>query len=663
MIRKLFVTYCQLMMVLMPIFVFPFTTDTYGFGKTWLVLGAGILGMGLWVMDFMSAKEKVVKLNFGWWMLLAFNVIVMVGWFRLDGGTKMRALMTPTAMGWWLAGLVWLFLWLQSVEKGVEDRWLYAMTVAGVILGIVSLVVFLLPAARFPIVWPTKDNPLITINNGWSLAGSLVAELLLLLYLVLEWVKKLMVKLESGDYLVALLITAFLVLVLALDGYRIYRLGWVALDFGDSWVVATEALKRSPFFGVGAGNYINAFSWWRPIGFNLGKYWDVGFSQAGMGWLTVWTELGIGGLLLSGWWLRAWLRKRREKDFLLVGTFLLAFLLLPNNLMGLLLLAWVMASKWGGVKEVRPVVIGGERGYNLAPYILSLVVVAGGVFGGYWWSRILLGEIYQRRALVAAVANRGTETYQQQINAIGQNPNWAEYRRLYSQTNIALALNILKNKDSSDKDREQASVLVQQAVREAKAAVGLEQTNGLYWSNLAAIYRSLVGVVDGSYDWSLQAFSQAVAIDPMNPNLKIDLGGLLYAGGRYEEADRVFEQVVNIRPNFANGWYNWAYSAKKLNKLKEAVSRMAQTLVLVPVESGDYDKANAELTTWRKELEELERKQREEGLGVAEETKQETLRTAEPLPTGVNDGVKVVPDGDLEPPKVTVSPTVTPKTE
>ena len=73
------------------------------------------------------------------------------------------------------------------------------------------------------------------------------------------------------------------------------------------------------------------------------------------------------------------------------------------------------------------------------------------------------------------------------------------------------------------------SVLLQQAVREGKSAVSLDGLNANYWTNLATIYRDLIGVVDGAPDWSLSAYQQAVALDPTNPSLRLDMGGLLYA--------------------------------------------------------------------------------------------------------------------------------------
>jgi tetratricopeptide (TPR) repeat protein len=114
----------------------------------------------------------------------------------------------------------------------------------------------------------------------------------------------------------------------------------------------------------------------------------------------------------------------------------------------------------------------------------------------------------------------------------------------------------------------------------------------------------------------------------------------------------VFEEVVRSKPDLANGWYNWAYSAKNLNKLAEAVARLQQAAALVPIDSTDRTKAEEELAVWKKELEAVNQAKANQvqPVGSPTPTPAEVLKTAEPLPT-VNQEKKVeVPSGTLEPP-------------
>jgi len=331
----------------------------------------------------------------------------------------------------------------------------------------------------------------------------------------------------------------------------------------------------------------------------------------------------------------------------------------PITLIGIMMLVWLLAQKMSEIRNAGLVVKMGEKGFNGAPWVVGLLLAGGSLYAGYWMTRVMLADVYMRQSLVAAAKNDGGTTYNLQIKAIGMNPANADYRRMYSQTNLALATSLLSVETLSDEDKEKASVLIQQAVREGKAAVSLDQQSSIYWSNLAAIYRGIVGAVEGAADYAYQAYTQAVALDPVNPSLRLELGGLLFAAERYDEADRAFEEVVVNKQDFANGWYNWANSAKKMNRIDLAVQRLTQAVALVPKESGDYEKAAKELEEWKKEYEAAV-KQAQAQQQQQQQKQPETLKTPEPLPTiGVEEEVNI-PASDLEPPADVVTPTVAP---
>lgn len=652
--------YVRLFVALFPIFFLPIVVDPYGFGKNWILLVSAMAGMVLYIVDLLIGKREEIKVNRLLSLLMLVLVWAWIGWWRMAVGVRMRSLVEVGGIGT-LTGLVtWFFLWLQVTNKDESRVQLNWLTITGLVTAIVSIIVFVIPTSKLPINFP-KNNPVISITSLWSLTGSLMSEVMLIVFLVLEWIKRLVAKLKNqngSDYIVAAVITAVLVLVLGLDIYRIVKADYGNLDGLSAWVIAVEVFKRSPLWGIGIGNFWQAFSSFRPASYNMTSVWASGFKYSSSGILQLWTELGIIGVGLLALMGAELVRQKKNYDLLRLVILGLAALFLPIYLLGLVLLMWLLANTVFEPKDMALKFKLGENGFNVAPYLMGVVVVGLSVFGGYWMYRVLVGDIYMRQSLLAASKNEGGNTYNLQIKAIGMNPTLAEYRRMYSQTNLALASTILSNKDVKDEDKEKASVLIQQSVREAKAAIALDNLNPTYWSNLAGIYRQLIGVVDGSADWSFQAYQQAAALDPSNPLLKLDLGGLLYAANRFDEADRVFEQVVAVKQDFANGWYNWAYTAKGTGRLADAVQRLTQAVALVPVDSGDYEKASKELVDWKKELDEAIKKQQIQQ--QQQQPKQpETLKTPEPLPTAGKEERVNVPAEDLEPP--VVSPTITPQ--
>jgi len=650
---KILKTYLQVCLVLLPLSFLPIIIDAFGLGKNWLMLMMSLLGLIFWAVGVMiTSKEDKVRVSRGWWWLLGLTIWATIFWFFGEAGLKMRSLLGVPGLGMMWSLCIWTFLWLQVSEKRSEneEKWL---TGAGLLVAATSLVVFLLPTAKLPISWP-KENPLINITQGWTLVGSLLGEMWLLLILVILWMKKLVQKIKEREgYILQLVMTAFLVLVLFLDVFKMVKAGWNYLDINSSWAIATESLKYRPLQGVGIGNYLQAFNWWRPTTFNNSKNWLGVFNWGANTGMQLWTELGLIGLVMGILAVLAFSKdqkNQRGKWMVIILVILMA--LTPINFVALWLLMWLV-TKNINAKEMRIVLKVGDEGKNAGPFVLVALVIALTIFSGYWGIRVLMGEIYLRNSLVAAAKNDGNETYNLQIKAIGLNPNSAEYRQVYSQTNMALAGAILAKTELTDTDKEQASTLIQQAVREGKAAVALDSKNPIYWSNLATIYRQLVGTIEGAADWSFQAYSQAIALDPTNPNLKLDFGGLLYAAGMYEDASRIFEQVVTLKPDLANGWYNLAYAEKQLNKLGLAVNHLNQAVSLVPVDSGDYDKASKELADWKEEYEALMKQQQAQ----IEAKEAETLKVPEALPTPNVEEQVNIPVEELEPPKVEVTPT------
>jgi tetratricopeptide (TPR) repeat protein len=653
---KILRTYLKVWLFLLPIFFLPVVVDSFGFGKNWLMFLVMFLGLIIWAVSMAVKKDNKIYFGKGFGWLLVLTVWAAVFWYFGEVGVRMRAWMGIPGLGMLLSMTIWAFLWMQVAEDrdGSEEKWL---TVAGLLTAITSLIVFLIPASKMPISWP-KGNPIVNLTADWSLTGSVLGEIWMLAILGIIWTKKLLEKIKKREgYVGEMTITAVLVLVLFLDVFKTVRAGWGYLDINSSWTIASESLKFKPLQGIGIGNYLEAFNKWRPIAFNLTKNWTGSFGWSANGGLQLWTELGLVGLAMGLLAMIGFMKAQKSKAakiWVLVGT--LALLLTPINFVSLVLIVWLV-TKDIKTKEIKPMLKVGESGMNGAPIILAVLLVAGSIYGLFWWTKILLGEIYLKNSLVSAAANDGGGTYNWQIKAITANPYDAEYRRIYSQTNLVLATGMMSNGEITDEQKQKVAVLIQQSAREGKAAIALDNANSKYWSNLAGIYRQLIGSVDGSADWSYQAYVQALGLDPIDPSLRLDFGGLLFAAGRYEEADRLFEQVVTLKSDLPNGWYNWAYSAKKLNKLPEAVARLSQAVSLVPVTSGDYDMASKELETWKKEYDALLKKQAD---ATKEATKQaETLKVPSALPTGTNPAVTVPTDG-LEPPattQVTPSPT------
>jgi tetratricopeptide (TPR) repeat protein len=660
--------------MVVPFFFLPMIYDSFGLGKSSFLLLSGVIGMILWVIGLIAEKKAEIKYSkWLWWVGVLF-VWSVISFFRMSVGGQARSIASSLGIGGLMGLVIWSFLWLQTRSEEETKKQLTFLTISGLVVGVTTLIAFMIPASKLPLSLP-KNNPILTITSGWTLVGSIIGEVVLFLFLTISWVEKLLKKLKDkvdfGDYFKEALAVAFFGLLTLLDVYKLVKLGWVYLDISSAWVIAVETLKNNPIFGVGPGNFVEAFSRFRPVSFNATKLWSNTFGVSSIGILNIWTELGTVGLAIAAIIGSMVLKKKKNGwAFKVILLGLLAFILPPNFLIWFLLF-WVLSTSWGEVKTVKLFLPLGEKGVNIMPYLVSLLLLALTGFGGYKMARATLGDYFWRQSLLATSKNDGSGAYNNQIKAIGMNPTLADYRAVYAQTNLALAqnfLNVEKKEDLTEENKQKASTLIQQAVREGQAAVNLDQRVSAYWSNLGSVYKSLIGLVDSTLDWSVQSYQQAAILDPVNPNINMDLGSIAYGAGDYASAERYFEEVVKDKTDLANAWYNWAYAAKKQNKLQDAVTRLDQAVKLVPADSTDYDKANKELDSWKKELEEAVKKYQEQlkqQQAAATQQQQPTdekkpaeqpLTTPQPLPTVGKEEKVNVPAKDLEPPQATVTP-------
>lgn len=669
-ISKLFSLYVVLGLGLAPLLFNPWLVDAFEMGKLTLVLLLGAGGLGLWAVSMLLDRQEKVVLSkwFIGWVLLV--LIGLVGWWQQSAGIKARSWSFGWGLGSEVAVLVWLFLALQVRGEKMMERLVGLWSVVGGVMSVLNLILFLVPVKKLPWVL-TLSNPILSIGINFSSLGAVVAEVIFLGILLGYVANRVWDKYKRGDnYIGQSLLLAVLVVGMVMGASRLMKIGLNLMDFNSAWIIATETMKNRPLWGMGTGNYVEAFYKYRPNSFNLTGAWSAIFGLAPMAWMQIWTEMGILGLMVLLVFVIRILGivKNWKKDWFKL-ILALVLVLAPLNL-SLVLVVMVLLTLTDKDKKLEKTAIlrAGEAGFNIMPVVLAVVglVAAGGlVFVTY--KPIKAGLIY-RDSMALTAKNDGVGTYNKQVLLIGTQPNMGDYRLTYSQTNLALAqalLSSVKNGDLTTEQKQQVSTLLGQAVAEAKTAVALEPANPNYWANLGNIYRTMVGVVDNAFDFSLQSYNQAVALEPANVINRITLGGLYYAVGNFEAADRVFEEAVKSKPNFANSWYNWAHTNYQMSrqnaanvnfrgqKLANAVQYLQQALTLVPADSGDFDKASKELTAWKEELTDLARKQQELLRAVPTPKPAETLNVPEKIDNnkvGKEERVDVEKD-KLEPPK------------
>ncbi len=630
--RRVLTLILEVAILLLPLFFWPWSRQPISGGKIIFLAFVDLLGLLVWGLGFLESRQQ--RLGFyrqSRWLvfLIAWG---LVGWIFSSSGIRVRSLLEGNPWLFLLLSAVFGFLLAQTDLLKAKEKIINLVSFAGLFLVMLAIGLFLLPLSRYPLHIFGKAHPLVIGGPLWSPLGSSLTWLIFIGALFLFWLYKAVIFIRKENHrflykpaLLTLALTFVFFVGLGIVGYQTYHQRPQILGFAPSWSVAVESLKNKPLFGVGPANFLNAFAAYRPLSFNKNANWALLFNSPANLWFHIWTEIGLAGLIFWALFLIGVIRQlKKTKGSLawLLGFLLIAELLLPFSgiLIWLLLLAVFLALPYAE-KEIKfP-----DWARQLIAASATLLVV----IGGFFLVRGALAEYWFVHSLMAINENNGIAAYRLQYKAVRLNRFMLSYRLASSQTNLALAsMLVRRGKKLTDKEKKTLSGLAQGAISEAKAGVAIEPKNIIAWRNLAHTYQRLINLIKGADNWSIAAYQQAISLDPFNPNLRTSLGSIYYGLGKYDQAARAFEAAVNLKPDYANAWYSWAWSLKKQNKLAPAVAKLQQAVQLVKIGSPDYKKAKKELEKWQKAL----GKQVKQQTKSAAKTKQLSLPTPIPSP-------------------------------
>ena len=102
-------------------------------------------------------------------------------------------------------------------------------------------------------------------------------------------------------------------------------------------------------------------------------------------------------------------------------------------------------------------------------------------------------------------------------------------------------------------------------------------------------------------DWAVRAYNTAIQLDPTNPRLRVELGGIYFGAQDYLSAANSFRQAVSLKNDYANAHYNFAHALIKLQAYADAQRELETVKNLVDVNSADYKQVAADLEELKKQ--------------------------------------------------------------
>jgi hypothetical protein len=600
--QKIFSWTIALFAFLLPLFFLPLTAEFYLFNKTILLYFVVGLLLAVWAIKIFFEQKLSLRKNSLNGPVLSLMLAYLLSAF-IQAPNRMESLTSQAGVVLAL-GLLYFIMVNHLRGKEAAAKIMASFLVSLLVLSGLTLLAALNILPKTGLAWLQ--------SRAWTPTGSVLTTInLILIFLpaTLYWAWKNKKPLEKIFlFLTGGLGILSLAAITALFLDKTLNFTYLLPQYG--WQISVEGLKnlRTALFGVGPGNFLSAFSRFRPIELNNTSLWAMKFTTNSNQYLHLLSTVGLLGLAGYLWLVWQSLKKEnwqgslmRKVIYLCLAAGFISQLVLAANLLTLgvtLMLAGLLAATQSPQKTDQPrssLPQAAVWGIAAAAAVLILAVF-------YWEGRVWLADYYFRRSLLAAQENKGLETYNFQLKAINLNPFKENYRVSYSNTNLALANGLASQADLTDQKKANINQLISQAIREAKAATSLNPQISDYWINLAVLYRNLINAAEEAGQWATASYLQAVRTDPTNPLLRVEFGGLFYALEDYDRAINQFIQSVNLKPDYANGYYNLSVAYRAKEDWQNAFQNMQLVLSLIPLDSPDYQKASAELEELRAKL-------------------------------------------------------------
>lgn len=387
------------------------------------------------------------------------------------------------------------------------------------------------------------------------------------------------------------------------------RVNLILAPFSTSWYAVLETMKHpiSALFGVGVGNFQSLFLVVKDATYNSSPLWQIAtYEQSRSVIFHIASETGLVGVVSFGLLMAVVLKESFNERARLVDKMIAVFFLgsiwivPPTFLYFVLFFIWLgfVASRQNtkeitlDLHEMLPVYVGGV--------LLMLVSIA---VSSFFLFRFYMAEkTYQDALRTTNLKN----AYDLTRTSLGYNPSNERVHSSLAQINMLIANTVAGNNPSkmSESDKQTVSQAIQAAIDESKAVVTLNPNRAANWELLGNVYRSIMGVVQGADAWTISAYQRAVVLDPQNPMYRVTLGGVLYGQKQYEDASRLFETAVSLKPDWANAQYNYAWALEQKGDYQKAAAAMQNCVSLLsPTQNAkDHKKATADLEEFKKKI-------------------------------------------------------------
>lgn len=486
-----------------------------------------------------------------------------------------------------LLSLVAVMYLVRALPEALRHR--LKMILVG-ILGTASVVFIFLMIFTGQIV-----NFLANIFGGFNSPASLAAYLGVFVIAMLYYVKRTKLSLAYKVSLgfAAVVILAWAIAISANDGVR--------PNFTSSLLVGKEVLVKDGLFGIGANGYSRAWQLYRPLSVVESQYFGSDFEQGFGTTTTLFTTIGIFGVLafillgLAALYstYRSYREENETEEKAILGI-LVAILLYFVVVAWVIPLSYAMLVTWmvmAGLGLAKAKLTAFHPNKAAAFVLVPLAVIL--VLYSYMSVNKTRAFMYFNKAQVAVSANDKTANID---NLVAQATSIYPYDGFYrwqleyiiSQERAFVA------QENKDQEAMKKTYLenAQKAVDAGKSAVKANPDNYQNYVSLGRAYELAVMFdKENAYKTAKKSYEEAIKLYPENPYLYVILARLEASAGTKEGVRTQLTEALKKKQNFADALYLMSQLEASESKGEEALKYAVEAVKNAPGDPLVYTQA------------------------------------------------------------------------
>ncbi len=624
--------------LLLPLIFLTNTTEFFTFPKQILIVTGAFLLLIIYCLKSLSERRITFVKNPLNLPVFLFALVILVSSYFSPSSISSLPQVMPV-----IAAAIMFFAIVNLINEKQNFQIVLFSLITGTLLAALlsvlsSFGVYLLPFEQ------TKNEFFNTLGSPIQMIGFLTPIIILTLAFFLVKYRK-FGKESLKRIPVIFYAISFLLLSITI-GIIIFRIvstndAPILLPFNHGFQLSLASISQNEarllpsfLFGSGYGMFSDVFTKFHLASFNALPSWNLTFSFSSSFVLEQIATTGILGFLAFFFIIVKFVRSHSRMTIrplflsaasILVLSFIIPFSFALIALLFLLLSLYIVNLRVGNkAKSVEEIVVsivtnGGffefdqpttRKGNFLLPIVVT-VISAGFIvyslfflisregFGSRGLYQYVQADLLFAQSLQQDALTSGEQTYELQIEAIQTYPYRADFYRIFSQINLALATNLVNSqKDAPTVTEEVSQAIVQQlqqAINSSRQAVIFAPESSLNWRSLGQIYRNLIGVGENAEQFAIASYNQAIALEPNNPALRIELGGIYYQLKEFDLAQNQFQVAVSLKPDYANAYYNLGHALEEKGQLAGALQQYQTVAQLVANDKTSVKLINEEI--------------------------------------------------------------------